>query len=138
MSNIISKSIWSLCLLMIVSVFSSCGNDHDHSDEVNTVSIDLVRPVAGEKVDDPTNTSIAVNFSATVSQHKLEVTLTPVNKPDEKIIAWVHNTHEKYFEYRKTIDLSTNAAGTNFLLQVKTCSDHECVNFLVREFTFSI
>ncbi len=138
MSNIISKTIWSLCLLIIVTIFTSCGDHHDHSDEGNTVSIDLVRPMAGEKVDDPSNTSIAVNFSATVSQHKLEVTLTPVDKPEEKIISWVNNTHEKYFEYRKTINLNSYAAGTSFLLKLETCSDHDCINFLEREFTFTI
>lgn len=138
MTNIISKTIWSLCLLMMVSVFSSCGDHHDHSDEGNTVSIDLISPEPDKKVVDPTNTSIAVNFSATVSQHKLEVTLTPADKPEEKIISWVNNTHEKYYEYRKTVDLSMYAAGTIFLLELKTCSDHDCINFLEREFTFTI
>lgn len=138
MSSIISRALRSLCLLMMLSVFSSCGDHHDHSDEGNTVSIDLVRPMAGEKVDDPSNTSIAVNFSATVSQHKLQVILTPANKLEEKIISWENNTHEKYYEYRKTVDLSMYEAGTIFLLELKTCSDHDCINFLEREFTFTI
>jgi hypothetical protein len=132
-----SKNIWSLFMLVLVTVFASCES-HDHSDEENTVSIDLVRPTSGEKIEDPKNTNIAVNFSATVSQHKLEVTLTPMGKPEEKIISWVNNTHEKYFEYRKTVDLSNYAVGTSFLLQLKSCSDHECVDFLLKEFTFSI
>ena len=138
MSSIISKSLWSLCLLMMVSVFSSCGDHHDHSDEGNTVIIDLISPVPDKKVDEPSNIIISVNFSATVSQHKLEVTLTPVDKPEEKIISWVNNTHEKYFEYRKTINLASYADGTSFLLKLKSCSDHDCINFLEREFTFTI
>jgi hypothetical protein len=66
------------------------------------------------------------------------VTLTPVDKPEEKIITWVNNTHEKYFEYRKTLDLSNYAAGTSFLLQLKSCFDHECDVILLKELTFSI
>lgn len=138
MVNIVSKSFWPLCLFIFAAIFSSCESHHDHSDEINTVTIDLVSPMEGEKVINSKNTNIAVNFSATVSQHKLEVTLIPVGKPEEKIISWVNNTHEKYYEYRKTIDLSNYATGTNFLLQLKSCSDHECVGFLFKEFTFSI
>jgi hypothetical protein len=126
-----------LGLFLCLSFMTSC-EDHNHSDEPNSVTIELLNPMAGEKVLDPSKTNFSVNFSATIEQHKLEVTLTPSDKLDQKIISWTKNTHEKYFEYRNTLDLSIFEAGTNFLLTLKSCSDHECGDFLVREVIFSI
>ena len=59
-----------------------------------------------------------------------EMGLTKNYRSSEKII--------DYFEYYKTINLSSYADGTSFLLKLKSCSDHDCINFLEREFTFTI
>lgn len=119
------------------SVFSisSC---HDHDDENNAVTIEIVTPKDGTKVADAKLVEVHVKFSATVELHELEIKLHPEGNTSNNIIDFDKHTHAKTYEFKETVDLSSFAAGTEFHLEVQSCEDHDCKKVKVAESEFSI
>lgn len=131
------KSLVFLLLLGVsVGSISSC-HDHD-DDENNTVTIDIVTPKDGTKAANAKTVEVHVKFSASVEMHELEIKLHPDGNSTNNIIDFDKHTHDKTYEFKETVDLSSFPAGTKFHLEVESCEDHDCKQVKVAESEFTI
>ena len=125
-------------LLLGVSVISiSSCHDHDE-DENNTVTIDIVTPKDGTKATNAKTVEVHVKFSASVEMHELEIKLHTDGNASNNIIDFDKHTHDKTYEFKETVDLSSFPAGTKFHLEVEACEDHDCKKVKVAESEFTI
>jgi len=118
-------------------VFAGFGC-HGHDDGNNAIQIDILRPGEGEVIVNPSKTDLWVNFNATGELHEIEIELYQKDERDEKIFYFEKHVHEKTFEFRESIDLSSFPKGTSFDLEIKACLDEKCTTFIEEEITFSI
>jgi hypothetical protein len=129
---------FTFLLFLSASVFSiSSCHDHD-DDENNTVTIDIVTPKDGTKVANAKTVEVHVKFSASVEMHELEIKLHPDGNASNNIIDFDKHTHDKTYEFKETVNLSSFPAGTKFHLEVESCEDHDCKKVKVAESEFTI
>ncbi len=121
---------------LLILIFTGFGC-HNHDDDNNTVVIDILRPEEGGVILNPSKTDIWINFTATGELHEIEVELYEKDERDEKIFYFEKHVHDKRFEFRETLDLSSFQKGTFFDLEVKVCLDEKCNSFVTEEVTFS-
>ncbi len=133
-------SLKKLSFLFVMGIglvsFFSC-EDHDDDDN-NVVSIEIVSPTDGSKAANARSVEVYVKFSASVEMHELEIKLHPDGNSSNNIIDFDKHTHDKTYEFKETVDLSSFPAGTTFHLEVEACEDHDCKNVKKAEAEFSI
>jgi hypothetical protein len=134
------STIKNLAFLLFLSVSAfSISSCHDHDDDDNNVvSIEIVSPTDGSKAANARSVEVYVKFSASVEMHELEIKLHPDGDSSNNIIDFDKHTHDKTYEFKETVDLSSFAAGTKFHLEVEACEDHDCKKVKKAEAEFSI
>lgn len=134
-------SLKKLSFLFVMGIglvsFFSC-EDHDDDDKNNAVTIEIVSPTDGSKAANARSVEVYVKFSASVEMHELEIKLHPDGNSSNNIIDFDKHTHDKTYEFKETVDLSSFPAGTVFHLEVESCEDHDCAKVKKAEAEFSI
>ena len=133
-------SLKKLSFLFVMGIglvsFFSC-EEHDDDDN-NVVSIAIVSPTDGSKAANARSVEVYVKFSASVEMHELEIKLHPDGNSSNNIIDFDKHTHDKTYEFKETVDLSSFPTGTTFHLEVESCEDHDCKKVKKAEAEFSI
>ena len=131
------KSKFLLPLTIIcLAFFAACDKDDDHDD--NEVTITFISPTNGEVVANAAAVVISINLTATDENEDTDIVLYAETNPDLKILDVEIHEHEKVVDFTQTVDLSGYASGTNFVLEVVSCLDHDCDETTDDSIVFSI
>lgn len=118
------KFFYLLPLFALLALTSCEKDDDDHGD--NDITIEFLSPSAGQVVTDASNVEISIRLTATEENEDTEIYLYPANDPDQTLLEKEIHEHEKVIEFMQTVDLSSFASGTAFILKVEACLDHDC------------
>lgn len=120
------------------AVFTSCDKDDDHDHGDNVITISILEPLADEVIVDATDVHIHIEVEASDENHEVEIKLHPDGDEDDMIIDLDKHTHDKKFVFEQDVDLSSYPAGTKFHLEVEACIDHDCEEKERKHIDFSI
>ena len=122
--------------LICLAIFTACDkNDDDHANEV---MIFFNQPYNGQVVDNAEDVTVSITLSAMEVNEETHILLYPEQNPDQKIIDLEIHEHKKFVDFIQRVDLSGYASGTNFVLEVVTCLDHDCDETTDASIVFSI
>jgi len=119
------KLLYLFAFILLGTVFTSCGDDDDHSNEI-TITID--EPMNGETIAmaDCGNVLIHVEIVASDENHEIEIVLHPEGDVNDKILDVDLHDHDIEIEFIQNVNLCSYPAGTCFYLEVEACVDHDC------------
>lgn len=112
--------------LFALGLFTLSGcDDHDHGD----VTITFLHPANDEEIPmaQASNVEIHIKFEWDGSEGEaIDVELHPEGDSGNKIIDFYLHQHNKVYEFKEFVNLSSYPAGTEFHLEAKGCEDHDC------------
>jgi hypothetical protein len=136
-NTIMLKSKFLLPLTIIcLAFFTACDKDDDDHD--NEVTITFISPTNGEVVADAADVTISIKLTATEENEDTDIVLYPETNPEQKILDVEIHEHKKVIDFTQKVDLSAYPSGTNFVLAVTACLDHDCDETSDALITFSI
>jgi hypothetical protein len=132
------KKVLFVGLLIATAGFAGC-NTEEEAEEHNHVTITFDEPMNDEVIAlaSANDVHIHIDFVFEGEAHGYEVSLE--NEADGTSVAsWDAHTHDANQTFTTEIDLSTFAGGTEFHLEAKGCTDHDCDQFESAEIHFSL
>ena len=132
------KNLLMAALALGVLSIIGCDKDDDHDHDHNDITIDILEPMQDEVIADASDVHIHINFSATEELEEIEIVLYAHGEEEDKIIDFDHHTHDKTYEFKQDVDLSSYPAGTEFHLEIDVCEDHDCTEKVHKHLDFKL
>lgn len=116
--------------LILFFLLQACSKD-----ELKEVQISFISPTNNQQVslEGSENFIFRINLSAEKDLHDYQVLAYPVNNPSDKIIEASGHRHRTFIELTYERDLSSYPSGTEIVILVEVCVDHDCKKTPVRE-----